>query len=115
MGKTGDWARANAQNGLFVPSSAARVGTAYANIIESTRNNSQFLSHAASGFASGADGWLIAYASVYNMTIVTEEVYDPRIRRRIPIPNVCKQFNVPYINTFDMLKQLAVQFTWSAP
>ena len=26
------------------------------------------------------------------------------------MPNVCRQFNVPYLNTFEMLRQLGVQF-----
>ncbi|HHX94629.1 MAG TPA: DUF4411 family protein, partial [Clostridia bacterium] len=36
-------------------------------------------------FASVADSWLIAYSKAYDFTIVTNEQYQPHIKRRIPI------------------------------
>ena len=57
-----------------------------------------------------ADGWLVAYAQAHNLTLVTQEVRNPDIKKRVPIPNVCEQFNVNFINTFDMLRQLGVRF-----
>ena len=61
-------------------------------------------------FASVADGWLVAYASVHSAVVVTHEADRPHARKRVHIPNVCQQFNVPYLNTFDMLRQLGVRF-----
>jgi len=63
-----------------------------------------------SEFASVADGWLIAYASVNQLTVVTHEIYAPEVRRRVPIPNVCVEFNVAYLDTFSMLRELGEKF-----
>ncbi|HHX95367.1 MAG TPA: DUF4411 family protein, partial [Clostridia bacterium] len=60
-------------------------------------------------FASVADSWLIAYSKAYDFTIVTNEQYQPHIKRRIPIPNVCNAFSIDCVNTFEMLRALNVK------
>ena len=74
------------------------------------QNRSQFKQAAIKEFAAGADGWLIAYAQTHNAIVVTQEASAPEAKNRVPIPNVCRQFNVPYLNTFEMLRQLGVRF-----
>ena len=74
------------------------------------QNNSQFLPAAKSKFAGVADGWLIAYAQAHNAVVVTHEKFDVRAKSRVFIPNVCQQFRVPYLNTYEMLRQLGVHF-----
>ncbi len=61
-------------------------------------------------FLSGADPWLIAKAMTTGATLVTHESLNPEVKRKFLIPNLCKHFNVPYINTFDMLHTLGAQF-----
>lgn len=34
-----------------------------------------------------------------NYTVVTHEVLDSTIKKKIPIPNVCENFNINYIDT----------------
>lgn len=53
-----------------------------------------------------ADPWLIAFAMSNNWTIVTYEKSEPNIKRKIKIPEVCNQFNVRYINTIEMFREL---------
>lgn len=53
-----------------------------------------------------ADPWLVAHAMEYDCTIVTYEKSEPMGKRRIKIPEVCNQFNVKYINTVEMLREL---------
>ena len=65
---------------------------------------------AISEFFNVADSWLIAKAISTDSSIVTLERYDPNIKRRIKIPNVCKQFDVEYINTIDLLRKMNVKF-----
>jgi hypothetical protein len=103
------WTKA-APRELFVPSSERPVVTAYKEIMAWVQNEPQFMSAAVSEFAAEADGWLIAYAYVRGAVVVTQEVLAPDVRKRVPIPNVCQQFNVDYLNTFEMLRQLGVQF-----
>ena len=83
----------------------------YRDVMKWVHAQQQFSEAAKSDFASGADGWLIAYATVKEYTVVTHEVFKPDIQRKVPIPNVCMAFNVPYVNIFQMLRQLKVQFS----
>lgn len=64
-------------------------------------------------FASVADGWVMAYASVNNLTVVTHEEYAPGAKKKVPMPNVCLQFGVPYVNTFEMLEEPGVKLILS--
>lgn len=61
-------------------------------------------------FLSGADPWLIAKAMCTGATVVTHEVLNLEVKRKFIIPNVCKHFQVPYMNTFDLLHALDAQF-----
>ena len=53
-------------------------------------------------FASVADGWVMAYAKVNDRTVVTDEEYDSEAKKRVPMPNVCLEFDVLYTNTYRM-------------
>lgn len=100
------------QNGFpdaFVSTNSPEIIACYGEIIRWVAQQAQFLDSAKTEFASGADGWLVAYARVNNLTLVTQEVFDPNIRRRVPIPNVCRRFSVLYVNTFDMNRALGIQ------
>lgn len=63
----------------------------------------------------GRDPFLIAYGltDLGNRTIVTTEVSKPsRQRANRHIPDVCAQFNVPCINTFEMMTALNFSTGW---
>ncbi|MCY4482820.1 MAG: DUF4411 family protein [Spirochaetaceae bacterium] len=64
-------------------------------------------------FATGADGWLVAYARVHRAIVVTNEQSAPESRREIKLPDVCDQFEVKHENTFAMLRALNVSFDWA--
>jgi hypothetical protein len=66
-------------------------------------------------FADGADGWLIAYAQIESLVLVTHERFAPDVKRIVPMPNVCQQFAVSSAHTFDMLRDLEVSFEWTPP
>jgi len=57
-------------------------------------------------FLEGADPWLIAKAATTGKTIVTHEVPVPGNSQKIKIPNICRDFDVPYLNSFDLLDTL---------
>ncbi len=73
----------------------------------------QFTDAAKTEFASVADGWLMAYASVNDQIVVTHEEYAPEVKRKVPIPNVCVEFEIEYVNTFEMLHALGEKFVRS--
>jgi len=70
----------------------------------------QFTPAAKTEFASVADGWVIAYAAVNGLVVVTHEQFAPEARRKVPMPNVCIEFEVEYVDTFSMLRDLGEEF-----
>jgi len=57
-------------------------------------------------FLSGADPWVIAEARNSRSIVVTHETLVPSNSTKVKIPNICKQFNIPYMNTYEMLRSL---------
>ena len=57
-----------------------------------------------------ADAWLIAYCKATADTLVTQEASKPGQKNRIPIPQVCQDFNVPYCNMIELFRELQVKF-----
>lgn len=82
---------------------------AYREIIAWVQDNAQFTNAAKARFADDDDGWLVAYAKAKNCIVVTHEVVRPEAKNRVMIPNICQQFDVPFVNTFDMLRALGVR------
>ncbi|WP_284037071.1 DUF4411 family protein [Neobacillus sp. 114] len=80
----------------------------YTEIQKWALQNPRFKDAAKEEFARNADAWLVAYAKAKNYTLVTHEAYNAETRKRILIPVVCREFGVPYVNTFEMLRQLQV-------
>ena len=65
-------------------------------------------------FLSGADPFLIAYAKAHNHIVVSHEVYVESERKKVKIPAVCRELNVPYNRTFEMLRQAGASFVLSS-
>lgn len=62
-------------------------------------------------FLSGGDPWLIAKARTIGAAVVTHEsLFDPKIKKKVKIPNVCEAFDVEYIDTFELLNRLRAKF-----
>ncbi|WPX07740.1 DUF4411 family protein [Anaerocellum danielii] len=104
-----NWFQNEFSNYCFDAMRDGEVVKAYREIIKWVSKNPQFKDEAKRDFASGADGWVIAYAMVHNCVVVTHERYDPNIKRKVPIPNVCREFDVSYIDTFDMMRKLEMK------
>ena len=102
-----DWANDSFRE-WFESTDSEDVVAAYGEIILWASQQDQFTEAAKADFASVADGWLVAYARARGCVIVTLEVFDPNVKRRIPIPNVCEAFGVDYVDTFGLLRALGV-------
>lgn len=63
-------------------------------------------------FLGGADPWLIAKAKVLEATVVTQERKAGLNSKKIKIPNICSDFGVKFIDTFEMLRRLNAKFTY---
>lgn len=94
----------------FISTNTALVSNWFGKMQAWVQGQSQFLDEAKAEFAAKPDCWLVAYAKANDFILVTQEVLNPAVRRKIPIPNVCKAFDVDYIDTFGMLKTLGVKF-----
>ena len=57
----------------------------------------------------GEEHFLIAEAVAHSHTVVTSEIPAASLKR-IKIPNVCVGLNIPYVNTFHMLRREHAQF-----
>ncbi len=60
-----------------------------------------------------ADAWIIAAASVHNLTLITQEKPNGGLNtsnkaRDAKIPDICKQFNVKCEDLFYMMRQLSL-------
>ncbi len=107
-----EWAKKSAPKGFFAATTEPAVAAWFGKMVAWAQGEAQYLPEAKSEFAMGNDVWLIAYAKQHELTVVTHETYDAQIRNRVKIPNVCTAFDVPYIDTFDMLEALKTRFTW---
>jgi hypothetical protein len=105
-----DWTKDRAPGTFFKGTADKRVSDAFADMVNWVQAEQQFTPEAKSLFASVADGWVIAYAKTNGLVAVTHEEYARDVKKKVPIPNVCLEFNVEYCNTFAMLRDLGVQF-----
>jgi hypothetical protein len=95
---------------FFDATGAPSIAGEFAGVMTWVYAQAQYTDAAKANFAAGADGWLVAYARVQGLIIVTHEAANPAVKRKVPIPNVCDAFGVNWINTFDMLRGLGVTF-----
>jgi len=102
------WANGNFHQ-WFASTAQDDVIDIYRRIMTWAQDQSQFTDAAKAEFANGADGWLVAYAKAKEYVVVTLEKFEPNAKARIPIPNVCRAFDVQYIDTFEMLRKLGVR------
>lgn len=94
-----------------VSTDATEIIEAYRRIMLWAMGNTQYTDAAKAEFArlENADAWVVAYAMVTGCIVVTHEVYNAAIRKEMPIPNVCREFGVDYITTFDMMRNLGIR------
>ncbi|MGB3975555.1 MAG: DUF4411 family protein [bacterium] len=97
---------------FFKSTADESVVNAFREIMLWVQRNSQYYDSAKAKFATEADGWLVAYSIVNGAIVVTNEQPQPKARNRIPLPDICRQFNVDSKNTFEMLHDLKVRLEW---
>lgn len=91
----------------FVPMDAA-ILPSLAGITQWVRTRS-YRSDAIARFLEGADYYFVAYAHAHGHTIVTHEKPSDGVKR-VKIPDVALGMNVPFINTFEMLRREGARF-----
>ncbi len=105
-----DWVKNTAPNTLFKGTADKAVSDAFRDMVNWVQAEAQFTAEAKAEFSSVADGWVVAYAKANGLVVVTHEEYAPEARKKVPIPNLCLEFDVKYCNTSEMLRDLKVRF-----
>lgn len=103
------WADGRATTGWFLPIEDRATQECFTQIVRHV-NGLPYTQAAKDEFFRVADPWLIAKAQTVNATVVTHEVFDPNIRRRILIPNICQDLGVNVLDTFDLLRAHTAAF-----
>ena len=67
------WVRDEVPGGFFLPVDIDEVVRAYTDIMLWVQRHPKYLDYPKAKFATGADGWLVAYARVHGATVVTNE------------------------------------------
>lgn len=62
-------------------------------------------------FLAGADPWIIAKAKIIGATVVSHESRITQQGKKVKVPNVCQQYGVECISTFELLRKLKARFT----
>ena len=84
----------------------------YEQVIGWVKDSSQYTRRAADDFARGADGWLVSLGRVKGTAVVTNEAFNAESRKHVPIPNVCREFDVECVTTTAMFERLGARFLW---
>jgi hypothetical protein len=105
-----EWVENQAPDSFFKKTEDQAVIAQFQDLVEWVYSTDQFADSAKAEFASVADGWVIAYAAVNELVVVTHEEFAPAAKRKVPMPNVCVEFDVEYVNTFEMLRSLNERF-----
>ncbi|MCP5410103.1 MAG: DUF4411 family protein [Chromatiaceae bacterium] len=104
------WTHKEVPAGFFLTTQDKDVVAAFTEIMLWVQRNTQYYDSAKAKFATEADGWLVAFARVRGVMVITNEQPRPESRSRILLPDVCDRFGVKYDDTFAMLRALRVRY-----
>jgi hypothetical protein len=106
------WAKNTIPKSFFQSTNDSGVIGWFSQIQTWANTQPQFSLAAKSDFADETDAWIVAHAGAKNYTVVTQEVFNAHIQRKIPIPNICKAnpFMVNCVDVYTMLERLGVKF-----
>lgn len=108
-----DWAKNSLGKKHFIDQSKdASVVAKYQDISNWVLSSTQFKDYAKRSFLGPeeADPWICAYAAVHDVIVVTGEIKEPDVKKRVPLPNVLEAFNVEYVDLFSCLRELKARF-----
>lgn len=105
-----NWIGTGVPTDFFLNCNSPEVIAEYTTIMLWIQRNPQYYPAPKAQFASGADGWLVAFAKVHDLTVVTLEESRPESRNQIKLPDVCIHFDVSYTDPFLMLRNLGIHY-----
>lgn len=103
------WLQSNSNKITTLTSDDPMVIDSYSQIVQDITDDTQYSISAKNEFASKADSWIIAHAHAHKYILVTEEVYNRDIKRKVPIPNVCLKYGLTCMNTISFLREIGLK------
>jgi hypothetical protein len=104
-----DWAKERAKAGGFFLQPDDAVLAALKDLALWARTQS-FTDAAINEFLQAADYYLVAHAYAHGHLVVTQEIFEPAITKKIKIPNACNGMGVEWMNTYAMLRTEGAKF-----
>jgi hypothetical protein len=104
------WIQDKVPSTFFKKTDDAAIIACYKDLINWVQGEKQYLPEAKADFESVADGWLVAFAKVNELVVVTHEKFSPESKKGVKIPNICQKYTVKYLDTFEMLRELGFKF-----
>jgi hypothetical protein len=108
-----EWVADTVPAGGFASTDEDDVVGWYGKMVAWVQAESQYVDEAKAEFVRAPDAWLTAYAKAKGFVLATHEVPAPDAKKKVPIPNVCQAFDVPFVDSFDMLRAFGDKFSWS--
>jgi len=100
-----DWVK---QSGLSVYESDGPITEIVSQIYHADPRHVQLVDNVKG--RSLADPWVIAHAISQKACVVTKEFKETQSLKRVRIPNVCEKMGVPWIDDFQMIRELGIKF-----
>ena len=101
-----DWAKARKGEPLFQTPSL----DAQANLVDlSDYVITKYPKRHADVFLAKADPWVIAQAIAQQGKVITMEKIVASNSKKVKIPNICNEFDVEWLNTYDMMRELGAK------
>lgn len=98
-----------ARPGHFISNDDEPTQRIYAEIVQSVMDGDYNAGHR-DNFLAKADPWIIAKAKTLGATVITHEASVAPNARKVKVPNICRDFEVSCLNTFQFLRELNARF-----
>ncbi len=102
-----NWVKARPQH--FIANDDHDTQIIFQQIVESIMR-ADFNPGSRDAFLAKADPWIIAKSKSIGATVITHELPLPAQTRKVKVPNICHQFDVPCMTTFEFLRKLNARF-----
>ncbi|WP_299310818.1 DUF4411 family protein [uncultured Halomonas sp.] len=103
-----EWVRLRRHQFLAVDDEATQA--VFADIADHVATHSSYQEPHVSSFLAGADPWLVAKAKAIGAQVVTNEARVGPGSKKVKVPNICDQFQVACLDTYDLLDTLRARF-----
>jgi hypothetical protein len=95
--------------GHFISNDDEPTQRIFVDIVQSVMDGAFNAGHR-DNFLAKADPWIIAKAKTLGATVVTHEAAVAPNARKVKVPNICRDFEVSCLNTFQFLRELNARF-----